>query len=165
MIQPDAKVRESQLRKDFAHGGYLLDLDRHRCRADRVDIALIKLAESSLRRPICPPHRLNLIPLEEPRQAVLMFGDDSRERNREVVTQREIGLTACLVLAASQNLENELVAFVAVLSEQGLDVFERRRFERLESVCLEHTSNDTRDVFPASNVLGKKIARSARRLR
>jgi len=78
---------------------------------------------------------------------------------------REIGFAGVLVLAALQDLENELVALVAVLSQQRLDVLERRRLERLEAVALVHLSHDADDVLAPADFVGKKIACAARRLR
>ena len=101
-----------------------------------VDVALVELAESAARRPIGAPHGLNLIALEDLRQLRLVLGHDTRERHRQVVAQREIGLAAGLVLAALENLEDELVAFLAVLAEQCLDVLGGRRLERLEPVAI-----------------------------
>jgi hypothetical protein len=40
----------------------------------------------------------------------LILRDDARQRNRQVVAQREICLAARLVFAALENLENEPVA-------------------------------------------------------
>ncbi len=112
-----------------------LRLDDRRRRPDRVDVALVELAEPPARRPVRPPHRLNLVALEELRQLAAMLGDDARERHGEVVAQRQVGLARRLVLAAAQHLEDQLVAFFAVLAGQRLDVLERRRLERLEAVA------------------------------
>jgi hypothetical protein len=50
--------------------------------------------------------------------------DDARQRHGQVVAQREIGLPRRLVLAALQDLEDELIALVAVLAEQRLEVLD-----------------------------------------
>src|SRR5258705_356182 len=60
--------------------------------------------------------------------------------------------------AALEDLENQLVAFVAVLAEQRLDVLERGRFERLESVALVHFADHTNDVLPPPHVVGEKVS-------
>ena len=125
---------------------------------DRVDVALVELAEASARRPIGAPHRLDLIALEEPRQLVLILRDDARERHGEVVAQRQIRLAARLVLAALEDLENELVALLAVLAEQRLDVLERRRLERLEAVALVDIAHHADHMFPAPDVVGEEVA-------
>src|SRR4029079_508953 len=80
----------------------------------------------------------------------------------QVITEGEIGLAARLVLAAFQDLENELIAFFAVLPEQRLEILDRRRLERLESVALVHTPDDADDVFPSPDVFGEEIAHPAR---
>ena len=70
------------------------------------------------------------------RQLRLILGHHARQRHRQVVAQREIGLPAGLVLAALENLEDELVAFLAVLAEERLDVLGGGGLERLESVAI-----------------------------
>ena len=134
MVHADDEVAGTRAAQHVADRGADLRLDNRRRRADGVDVALIELAKPPARRPIRPPHRLNLIALEEPRQLAAMFGDDARERHGQVVAKREIGFARRLVLAAAQHFENELVAFFAVLAGQRLDVLERRRLERLEPV-------------------------------
>ena len=62
------------------------------------------------------------------------------------------------MLAALQDLENELVALLAVLAEQRLDVLERRRLERLEPVALVDAADDADDVLAPADVVGKKVA-------
>src|ERR1044071_7164616 len=69
------------------------------------------------------------------------------------------------MFAALQNLENQLVAFLAVLAEQRLDVLERRRLERLEPVALVDVADHTNDVFAPANVVGEEIASTAWRFR
>jgi hypothetical protein len=113
----------------------LFRLDHRRVRSHRVDIALKELAEAALRRPVRAPDGLNLVALEELRQLVLILRDDPGERDGQVVPKREVGLAGRLVLAALENLENELVALLAVLPEERLDVLERRCLEQLEAVA------------------------------
>jgi hypothetical protein len=60
------------------------------------------------------------------------------------------------VLAALQDLENELVALFAVLAEQRLDVLERRRLERLEAVALVDVADDAASRIRAPDVVGRK---------
>ena len=75
-----------------------------------------------------------------------MLGDYARERDGEVVAQSEVGLPGRLVLAALQDLEDELIALVAVLADQRLEVLDRGRLERLEAVALEDLADDADDV-------------------
>ena len=103
MVQPYDEILKPQPRHHFADGAEKLRLDDERRRANRIDIALEELAEAPPRGSIGAPDGLNLIPLEELRQLVLVLGDDARERNRQVVAQREIRLAARFVLAALQN--------------------------------------------------------------
>src|SRR5262249_10376039 len=133
-------------------------------RTDRVDVALIKLAEPSTLRPVGAPDRLNLIALEKPGQLVLILGDDPGQRHGEVVAQREVGRAGRLMVTPPQDLEKELVAFLPVLPEQRLDVLEGRRLEWLEPVALVDLADDADDILPSADLLGQKIPRTARRL-
>src|SRR6185503_11448246 len=127
--------------------------------------ALEELAEAPARRTVGAPHRLDLVALEQARQLVLILRDDARQRHGQVVAQREIGLAAGLVLAAPEDLENQLVAFLAVLARQRLDVLERRRLERLEAVALVDPAHHADDVFPAPDVVGEEVAGTRGRFR
>ena len=67
------------------------------------------------------------------------------------------------MLAALQDLEDELVALVAVLAEERLDVLEGRRLQRLEAVAFVDVANDADHVLAPADVVGEKIARAAGR--
>src|SRR6185436_16984857 len=66
------------------------------------------------------------------------------------------------MLTPPENLEDELVTFFTILTQQGFNVFERRSFERLETVFLVHLTHDIDDVFATSNVRREEITRAAR---
>jgi hypothetical protein len=68
------------------------------------------------------------------------------------------------MIAALQDLENQLVAFISVLSEQGLDVFRCRRLERLETVPVVYAADDADDIFAPPYVFRQEIAHAARGL-
>src|SRR6266545_2861785 len=159
MIDANDKVIETQLRQRIGHRGAQLRFDHRRAGAERIDIALIELAEAAARGAIGAPHRLDLIPLEQPGQLALVLRDDARERHGEVVAQRQVGLATRLVFAALENLEYELVALLAVLAEERFDVLDRRRFERLESVPLVDARDDANDVLAAPHVFRQEITR------
>src|SRR3979409_1282355 len=133
MIQLNLEVAKAQSGEYVSPPRQFSHFHEGRRRSNGVDIALVELAEPAPGRPVRTPDGLNLVPLEKLRQLVLVLGDDAREGDGQVVPEREVGFAAGLVLAAAKNLENELVAFVAVLPQQRVDVFESRCLERLES--------------------------------
>src|SRR5439155_21843529 len=135
-----------------------------RGRPDRVDIALKELPETAFCQSIGAPDRLNLIAFEKLRELVLILRDDARQRNRQVISKRELRFAACFMFASLQNLEDQLVAFVAVLSRKRLDILERRRFNRFETVALVHVTDHTNHVLSATYVVGQKIPSASRRL-
>ena len=79
-----------------------------------------------------------------------------------IVSLPAIGLVS--VLAAAQNLVNQLVALLAVLAEQRLDVLEGGRLQRFEPVVLVYVAHDADDVLAPADVGRQKIARPASRL-
>ena len=162
VIQTNHEIVKAEPAKNFADGREQIDLDDQGRRTDRVDVALIELTKSPARGAIGAPDRLNLIALEELRQLVLILRHDTGERHRQIVPEREIRFPAGLVLAALQNLENELVALVTIFAKQRLDVLERRRFERLEAISLVHIAHDADNVLPPAYFLWEKIARPSR---
>ena len=162
MIEANHEVGEPEPLQHVADRSADLDFDDRRARPDRVDVALIELSKPSARRPIGPPHRLNLVALEEPRQLAAVLGDDARQRHRQVVAQRQVRFPRCLVLTTAQDLENQLRALVAVLPGERLDVLQRRRFERLEAIAPIDVPDHANHVVPAPYIVGQKITHSAR---
>jgi hypothetical protein len=69
------------------------------------------------------------------------------------------------VLSAPQDLEDELVALVAVLSQQRIDVLDGGRLERLEPVAIVNIPDDADDIVAPPDVLRQEIAHPARGLR
>ena len=162
MIQPDREIGEPEAFSTSETAAQTSASTTGGGRSDRVHVALVELAEAPLLRPVGAPHRLNLVALEELRQLALVLGDDARQRHGEVVPQREVGFARLTAfLAALQDLENQPIAFFAVLAEQRLDVLDRRRLERLEPVPLIHVGDDADDVRAPAHVLGKKVAHPA----
>src|SRR5207244_1582447 len=118
MVEANLEILKSQPSKNFADGGQKFGFHHGACGPDGVNVALIELAEPAPGRPVGAPDRLNLIALNKPRQLVLILRDDARQRHRQVVPQGKVGYAARLVVAAAENLEDQLVAFFAVLPEQ-----------------------------------------------
>ena len=162
MVHANDEIAEPELAQHITDRRADLCLDNRRRRPDRVDVALVELAKPPSRGSIRPPHRLNLISLEELRKLPPMFRDDARERDGEVVPKREIGLARRLVLTSPQHLEYELVAFLAVLTGERLDILERRRLERFEPVSPVGPLDDADNVLAPPHVVGKEIAHPAR---
>ena len=128
MVQPDRRSRRSRAARSTsltaAHSSASTTGERG---ADRVDVALVELAEAAPRGPVGAPHRLDLVALEELRQLAAVLGDDARERHRQVVAQREVGLARSASCSPRfRILKISLVAFLAVLADQRLDVLDGR---------------------------------------
>ena len=65
VIQLDDEIGEAERLQHLADRRQHLHFDHRRRRPDRVHVALVELAEAPARRPVGPPHRLDLIALEE----------------------------------------------------------------------------------------------------
>src|SRR5437763_8488541 len=163
MIQTNGEVIKSKRNQSIAGRGDQFRLYDHRTRAEYIDVALVELPKAPARGTIGAPNGLNLIAFEKLRQIVLILRDDARERNSQIVAQREIGLAGLFVLAALENFEDELIAFFAVLTHQGLDIFDRGSFQRLEAVTLVHLFNNANHILALAHVGGQKVAHTARR--
>ena len=74
VIEPNDEVAEPQPTEHIADRGADFGFDHRRSRADGVDVALIELAEPAAGRTVRPPHRLNLVALEEARQLAAVLG-------------------------------------------------------------------------------------------
>ena len=124
VIDPQHKIFEPERDQRVRHRGAQFCLHDRRCRSEGVDIALVELAEAAARGTVRAPDRLDLIALEQTGHSGLMLCHDTRQRHRQVVPQRQIGLSGFLVIAALEDLENELAALVAVLPKQRLEVLD-----------------------------------------
>ena len=189
MIDSNVEPREAQLVQALCGRAENLGFDHVRARADYVDVALKKLSVAPLARRVGAPYRLDLIALEHLRQLVLVRCVDARQRHRQVVAQTEIGqhrfgprsgCSAATVhevrgigdvrsgaaqavherFASQQDLEQQLVAFIAILAEQGVEALEGRRLQRIEAVTFEYITDNRRDVAALAHVEGKEIART-----
>ncbi len=90
------------------------------------------------------------------------MGNDPRERDGQIVTEREIRLARRFMLAALEDLEDELIALFAVLPHERVDVLCSRRLERLKAIALVDTLDDADDVFAATHVFREEVAHPAR---
>ncbi len=126
---------------------------------ERVQVTLHEFAVAVLARPVCPPDRAHGVALVGTRQLAAIGSSDARQRDRHVVAQREVGLPGRLVLAAAQDLEDQLVALLAVLAQQHVEPLEGRRLQRLEAVAREDRPDDGERMLPLLDVGGEEITR------
>ena len=132
---------------DDLHQFHLVE---QRVRAHHIAIELIELTIAALLGTVGTPHGLHLIALEGQLQFLAVHHHIAGERHGEVVAQTffadfgsqaervALGQFAILnlrqVVARVQNLEEQFVALLAILTHQGLKGFLRRSLNLLESV-------------------------------
>ena len=126
--------------------------------SDHIDIALIKLAESAMSRSVCAINRLNLITLKNAPDIVLMHGDKPRQRHGQIIAQPQIALSRCGFRASHQNLEQQLVAFLAIFPHQRFDIFDRRRLYRREAMFLINAANRIQHALALPHLGWQKIS-------
>ena len=117
----------------------------------------VELAVAAVAGPVRPPDRADRVALVRGRQLAPVRGGHPRQRHRVVVTQRQVGLAGALVLAAAQDLEDQLVAVVAVLAEQHVQPLEGGRDQRLEPIPGEHRPDPRKGVFPQLPFGGEEV--------
>src|SRR5581483_963265 len=164
MIHPNREIVEAQRDQRIACRRDQFSFDDHRTRTQHINIALIEFAEASARGTIGAPDGLNLVTPEKLGQLVLILRDYARQRDSQIVTQREIGFAGLFMLAALENFEDELIAFFTILAHQGVDIFDGGSFQRLKTVALVNLLDDADDVFALAHVGRQKVAHAARGL-
>src|SRR5690242_15842826 len=162
MIYANHEVIESECLQRITRRRNQFRFDDHRSGAEHIDVALIELAEATARGTIGAPDGLDLITLEKFWQLRFVLRDHARQRHSEIVAQSEIGFARLFMFAALENFEDELITFFAILAHQGLDVFDGRSLQRLETIALVHFLYHTNDVFAFADFCGQEIAHAAR---
>jgi hypothetical protein len=147
-VEREAEAADPQPGEHVIHRGDDLRVGQRRGGAEGVHVALGELAVPAPARPVRAPDRPDRVALVRDRQLAAVRGGHPRQRHRVVVTQRQVGLAGALVLATAQDLEDQLVALVAVLAEQHVQPLEGRRDQRLEPVPGEHRPDPRKGMLP-----------------
>ena len=106
MIQTNREVTESKRHQCIAGRRDQFGFNHHRPRPQHINIALIEFAKAPACRAIGAPHGLNLIALEEFREFILVLRNNTRQWDREIVTQREVSFTGFFVLTTLEDFED-----------------------------------------------------------
>ena len=160
---------DAQLAENALDDLHQLHLVQQRTRAHDVNVALVEFAVAAFLRPVGTPDGLDLIPLERQDDLALMLHDVAREGHREVVTQplfadfrrlpQFVGCKSRRIVARIENLEQQLVALVAVFSQQRGEVFHGGGFERRETEGAEHLPDRVENIVAAHHLGGREVAR------
>ena len=161
---------DAQPAEDLVDDLHQLDLAEQRARADDVDVALVEFAVAPLLRAVGTPHGLDLVAFEGEGQLALVLHDIAGEGDRQVVAQPLLADARRLahlvvresggVVARVENLEEELVALVAVFAQQRREVLHRRGLERRKAVGAEHRADRIENVVAAHHLHGGEVARA-----
>src|SRR6266700_343022 len=90
---------------DFQAPEYLVDnsghfrvkVQRHNIIVDNIDIALVKLSESSLLRPLAAPDTLHLVALERDYEVVVVFCDVTGQGHGQVVLPPQASVATLMI--------------------------------------------------------------------
>ncbi len=156
-VELDGELRQLQRGEYVVLRAQRLGIRQQRRRAQRVQVALGELAVPVLAGTVGSPHGADHVPLVRRGQLAAVSGHDPRQRHRQVIPQRKVGLARCLVLAAPEDLENQLVAFVAVLAQQHIESLEGRRLQRLVAVAAEHVADDREGMLALVHLRGEEV--------
>ncbi len=168
-VDADAEPAKAELRERGGGREDHLRLDRHRRRAQHVDVALHELAEAAVLRALGAPHRAELIALEDGRQLAAMGRIVARERDGQVEAERQIGEVgpargdgALELGAALQHLEHELLVLAAALPEKHAHALHRRRVHALEAEGLVRLADASQELVAPAILRRQEVAESAR---
>src|SRR5207248_9273256 len=106
---------------------------------DDVNITLIELAVPPLLWSLASPCPLHLVAFEREHEVMEMFCDIARQRNRQIVMETQTWI-ACFVIHMQPF---DRVNFLVRLSfdEEGLDLFDRRRFNRAIPIAFKDATD------------------------
>lgn len=140
-VHQEAELRDAECREGIVESYDDFGIGQRRRRADDVEVALDELPEPSLPGAVRPPDRSDGVSLVRHGELAAVRRRGAGQGNREVVPQREIRLPARFVFATAEDLEDELVALVAVLAGEHVETLEGRCLERLEAEAGEHRTD------------------------
>src|SRR5688572_27177177 len=78
MVQFYFEVFETKVRQYITSSRANFSFNDHRARAQYINVTLVELTKPSARRPVCAPHRLNLVTFEKLRKLVAILGNEPR---------------------------------------------------------------------------------------
>src|SRR5947208_11914754 len=125
-----------------------------------IRIALIKLTVSSFLGPVGSPHWLYLVSFEGKTEMAVVHGHIPGKWNGEIIFQCSFCNGFCvlplqnvfklfshlpffgwIIQTVVKDLEDQFITFFTILPHQGVQLFYRRSFQRLESIQLKYASD------------------------
>ena len=153
-----------------------LNLIEERVAAHHICVALIELAVAPFLWTVGTPYGLQLVALEGHLQFVAMLYDVACERHGEVVAQAFLAELCSEVASTSltevgradtahevtgvENLEEEFIAFFAILTHEGGEVLHGRGFYLAVSVEGIDLAYGIEDIVALCHLNGGEVARS-----
>ena len=128
-----------------------------RAAADDIHIALIELAVASFLRTVGPPDRLDLETLEREGYLAAMLHHIPGERNGQVIAKSLFGSQRRLFTAVL-DAEEKFVTFLAILSQQGGQVFHGRRLDLRIAKGAENAFDGIENIIPFGHVLLAEVS-------
>jgi hypothetical protein len=136
---------------------YHLQVGHRTRRADRVEVALHELTVPATLSVLAAPHRRHVVALEGQPQVVEVLGREAGEGNGEVEPHPHVA--AAMVLKAVQLL----VGLLAALAGEDLQVFERRRVDRRETVGAVDAAGDVEHALAGQGLRRQVVAEALER--
>ena len=128
IVDVDREIREPDGDEQVVDDQRCFNIRHNARRADGVEIALHELAVSATLRVLASPHRSDMITLERCPQLRRVLSGEPSQRDRQVKSQAD--LTATMI----DEFVELAVCFLAPFAGQNLQILERRRIDRTETI-------------------------------
>ncbi len=148
VVDPNREPFDAQSQQQIMDDEDGFDVDGQTRAADRVEVALHEFAVPAPLLPLATKHVADVVPLEWNSQLRHVLRHESGERDGQVETQSDFSLT---VVDEPVQL---LVGLGAPLAEQNLQILDRRRLDRAESVPPVDSSNRFEQLLARNHGLG-----------
>ncbi len=133
-------------------------IGEHRGRTHDVGVALPELAKSAPLRLLGAPDRGDVISLERDHGFLLVHREVAGERNGEIVAESDFAITLI------EEVVHQLLV-LASLAGEDFHVFERRRVQWLETVTLEHGTENRNHLQPEPHLVRRVVPEALENLR
>ena len=141
------------------HDEHHLQVGHGACGADRVEVALHELAVAATLRVFTAPDRRHVVPLERRAENSDVLGAKPGKRHRQIEPHAD--LAAAMVGEAIELL----VGLLAPLPREDLEILQRRRVDRRESVGAVDAAGDIEDFFAGQRLRRQVVAEAFERSR
>ena len=152
IVHPNRELFKTECSKQIVDHEHRFDVGRGAGGADRVEVALHKLAIAASLSVFAAPDVGDLIPFERRAQLLNVLGHEPRQRHRKIKPQADC--PAAMIL----ELIELLVGLRASFTDENVQMLQRRRVDGGEPVGAIHLPGRLDDPLPRNHRRGRIIA-------